>query len=100
MPGLLVAGKRAVRALHEPWLDAPERHFQELVQEAGKLGSSPIVGERDVCVLFIDGLRFDVGAALAAELEQRGVIAKLVPRVLPCNPSVLAGTEVQARFRH
>ena len=69
--------KRAVRALYEPWLEASTRHFQELVQEAGKLGSPPILGERDACVLFVDGLRFDVGAALAAELEQRGVIAKV-----------------------
>jgi hypothetical protein len=47
--------KRAVRALYEPWLDASARHFQELVQKAGKLGSPPIVGERDACVLFVDG---------------------------------------------
>jgi hypothetical protein len=69
--------KRAVRALYEPWLDASARHFQKLVVKAGKLGSPAIVGERDVCVLFVDGLRFDVGAALAAELEQRGMIARL-----------------------
>jgi hypothetical protein len=69
--------KRAVRALYEPWLDASTRHFQELVQKVGKLGSPAIVGERDVCVLFVDGLRFDVGAALAAELEQRSLIGKL-----------------------
>jgi hypothetical protein len=69
--------KHAVRALYEPWLDASTRHFQELVQKAGKLGSPVIAGERDVCVLFVDGLRFDVGAALAAELEQRGLISKL-----------------------
>ena len=81
--------KRAVRALYEPWLDASTRHFQELVQKAGKLGSPPIVGERDVCVLFVDGLRFDVGAALAAELEQRGVITKVGFR-LSTLPTVTA----------
>lgn len=69
--------KRAVRALYEPWLDASARHFQELVQKASRLGSPPIVGERDACVLFVDGLRFDVGAALGAELEQRGLIVKV-----------------------
>jgi hypothetical protein len=69
--------KRATRALYEPWLDVSARHFQDLVRKAGKLGSPPVAAERDVCVLFIDGLRFDVGASLAGELEQRGLIAKL-----------------------
>jgi hypothetical protein len=68
--------KKAVRALYEPWLDSSARHFQGLVQKAGKITSAPIIGERDVCVLFVDGLRFDVGAGLAAELEQRGYIIK------------------------
>jgi hypothetical protein len=69
--------KRAVRALYEPWLDTSSRHFQELVRKAGLLASPPVAGERDACVLFVDGLRFDVGAALAEELEQRGLIVKL-----------------------
>jgi hypothetical protein len=73
--------KRATRALYEPWLDASARHFQDLVRKAGKPASPPVVGERDVCVLFVDGLRFDVGAALAGELEQRGLIAKLGYRI-------------------
>jgi hypothetical protein len=81
--------KRVTRALYEPWLDASARHFQDLVRKAGKLGSPPVAGERDVCVLFVDGLRFDVGAALAGELEQRGLIAKLGFR-LSTLPTVTA----------
>jgi len=81
--------KRATRALYEPWLDASARHFQDLVRKAGKPASPPVVGERDVCVLFVDGLRFDVGAALAGELEQRGLITKLGFR-LSTLPTVTA----------
>lgn len=81
--------KRATRALYEPWLDASARHFQDLVRKAGKLASAPVASERDVCVLFVDGLRFDVGAALAGELEQRGLIAKLGFR-LSTLPTVTA----------
>jgi hypothetical protein len=77
------------RALYEPWLDASARHFQDLVRKVGKLASPPVVGERDVCVLFVDGLRFDVGAALAGELEQRGLIVKLGFR-LSTLPTVTA----------
>jgi len=81
--------KRATRALYEPWLDASARHFQDLVRKAGKLGSAPVPGERDVCLLFVDGLRFDLGASLAGELEQRGLIVKLGFR-LSTLPTVTA----------
>jgi hypothetical protein len=81
--------KRVVRALYERWLDSSARHFQDLVQKAGKLSSAPITGERDVCLLFVDGLRFDVGALLAAELEQRGLILRLGYR-LSTLPTVTA----------
>jgi hypothetical protein len=81
--------KRAVRALYERWLDSSARHFQELVQKAGKLSPVPIIGERDVCVLFVDGLRFDVGAMVAAELEQRGLILRVGYR-LSTLPTVTA----------
>jgi hypothetical protein len=81
--------KRATRSLYEPWLDASARHFQDLVRKSGKLSSPPVAGEPDVCVLFVDGLRFDVGAGLAAELEHRGLIVKLGFR-LSTLPTVTA----------
>ena len=81
--------KRAVRALYEQWLDLSTRHFQDLVQKAGKLSPVPVKGERDVCLLFVDGLRFDVGARVAAELEHRGFILRLGYRLSPV-PSVTA----------
>jgi hypothetical protein len=81
--------KRAMRALYEPWLEATARHFQDLVRKAGNPASPPVTAERDVCVLFVDGLRFDVGAALAGELQQRGLIARLGHR-LSTLPTVTA----------
>lgn len=81
--------KRVVQVLYEPWLDASARHFQELVRKAGKLTVSPVPFEHDICTLFIDGLRFDIGAAIALELEQRGLIARLGFRFSPL-PTVTA----------
>jgi hypothetical protein len=81
--------KRVVQVLYEPWLDASARHFQELVRKAGKLVVSTVPFEHDICTLFIDGLRFDIGAAMAAELEQRGLIARVSPRFSPL-PTVTA----------
>jgi hypothetical protein len=81
--------KRVVQVLYEPWLDASARHFQELVRKAGKLVVSTVPFEHDVCTLFIDGMRFDIGAAMAAELEQRGLIARVGFRFSPL-PTVTA----------
>lgn len=81
--------KRVVQVLYEPWLDASARHFQQLVRKAGKLVVSTVPFEHDICTLFIDGLRFDIGAAMAAELEQRGLIARVGFRFSPL-PTVTA----------
>jgi len=47
-------------------------------------------GERDVCVLFVDGPAFRCGALLAAELEQRGLILRLGYRLFSTLPTVTA----------
>lgn len=59
----------AVRCLYLPWLDDSTRRFQECV--AAK--ALPAVSEQGInligtgeCVLFVDGLRFDVGQRLAS----------------------------------
>jgi hypothetical protein len=46
--------KQVVRALYEPWLDASARHFQDLVQKAGKLSPHRLkVKEMSVCCLWM-----------------------------------------------
>jgi hypothetical protein len=67
--------KNCVRILLEPWLDESARTFQRAVE----LHPLPGQGEQEVvaakpgmCLLFVDGLRYDVGRRLAARLEERG----------------------------
>jgi hypothetical protein len=67
----------AVRAVYQPWLERTTERFQNRVQAAPlpsagttKQDSRPEKGE---CILFADGLRFDVGQMLLQELKGRGV---------------------------
>lgn len=86
----VVAG--VVRALYEPWLDTSTRHFQKLVaNRAGdlrELASCPPT-PKETCVLFADGLRFDVAGVLQEKLEARALRARLGHR-LSALPTVTA----------
>jgi len=83
---------KVVRALYAPWLDKSARHFQELIAKIGtgtsKLGSI-IKAEKDVCILFADGLRYDVAGMLQEKLEERGMRVRLRHRIAPL-PTVTA----------
>jgi hypothetical protein len=83
---------KVVRALYSPWLDKSARKFQELVTEAGaeyrKLVSG-VRAESGTCIVFADGLRFDVAGMLRDRLEQRGLRVKLGHRLAPL-PTVTA----------
>ncbi len=69
------AVQAAVRCVYLPWLEDSARHFQECVQTKALPAASEqeaIEAEAGECVLFADGLRFDIGqrfAALAAERQ-------------------------------
>ena len=82
---------RVVRCLYEPWLDRTARSYQEA--SATERGTAHTAGEvsaeKDVCLLFVDGLRFDVAQRLLARLEGRGVKARLRTR-LTALPTVTA----------
>jgi len=65
----------AVRHLLLPWLEDSARAFQKAAERTplpGR-GQQPLVeaGE-DVCLLFADGLRYDLGQRLSERLEGRG----------------------------
>lgn len=67
----------AIRAVYKPWLKRVTERFQSRVKTnplptAGTTSSDgkPKKGE---CILFADGLRYDVGQLLAEELQERGV---------------------------
>jgi hypothetical protein len=64
-----------VRALLLPWLDDSARAFQSAAERQAlpSAGSQPTVtAADDSCLVFVDGLRYDLGCRLAERLERRG----------------------------
>ena len=65
----------AVRHLLQPWLDESARAFQAAVERAplpGAGGQPGVDAADDGCLVFVDGLRFDLGQRLAEQMEGRG----------------------------
>lgn len=65
----------AVRAMYLPWLDDSASRLQKLFAEAdfdALEASSPVELEAGDCLLFVDGLRFDLGERLCGIAETRG----------------------------
>ncbi|WP_027571506.1 BREX-1 system phosphatase PglZ type B [Bradyrhizobium sp. WSM1743] len=93
---------KVVRTLYEPWLDRSARRFQELMSAPGvdphKL-TTAVNAERETCVLFADGLRFDVGAILHERLEAQGFRARISHRIAPI-PTVTATAKPIASPAH
>jgi len=93
---------KVVRALYAPWLDKSARRFQELATqdeaEYRRLVSG-VNAEPETCVVFADGLRFDVAGVLQERLEQRGLRVKLGHRIAPL-PTVTATAKPIASPAH
>ena len=73
---------KVVRALYAPWLDKSARKFQELAthnQAEYRRLASGVDAEPETCVVFADGLRFDVAGMLQERLEQRGLRVEARP---------------------
>jgi hypothetical protein len=84
--------QNVVRALYLPWLDASARHFQNLIQGADAKIRALVSGseqEKDSCLVFADGLRYDVAHMLAGRLEAGGFRTSLRHRLAPL-PTVTA----------
>ena len=66
----------AARAIYLPWLRAAAELFQQLAAKTpfGGMGQQPLI-EANVgeCLLFADGLRYDLGQELRALCEERGL---------------------------
>ena len=105
----------AVRHLVAPWMDDSARAFQAAVDReplpsAGD--QAPVTAGEDECVVFVDGLRYELGRRLAERLEGRGlhaetgrrwaaiptVTATAKPAVTPAASQV-AGDRLGADFR-
>ncbi len=76
-----VAG--AVRTLYEPWLDVSTRRFQEAVAATpSDYAVDPLVDwDAGTCLVFVDGLRFDVGKRVEAALVALGQDVTVRPRL-------------------
>lgn len=77
------AVRTAATALYRDWLEGAATAFQQAVTGVDALNypadAVPETGE-GTCLLFVDGLRFDLGMVLAELLQAKG----LEPSVTPC----------------
>lgn len=102
----------AIDVLYRPWLEESANHFQSLFEKEKPQPKAKIVGDKGCCILFADGLRFDVGQKLKAAMQKVGLIIDEswewvpVPSVTPtAKPRVspladlLVGTESDDEFR-
>jgi hypothetical protein len=93
---------KVVRGLYQPWLDRSARRFQELMSAPDVKPhkfTTAITAERDTCVLFADGLRFDIGAVLQERLEAQGFRVRMSHRIAPI-PTVTATAKPVASPAH
>lgn len=70
------AVQAAVRSIYLPWLEDAARHFQDLIAtfplpNAASKNQTLIAANPGQCLLFVDGLRFDIARRLVAMAEER-----------------------------
>ena len=80
-----------VTALYRPWADASARAFQDVVARDGTTDFGAVLTPVDTgeCVLFTDGLRFDIARRLEEEFARRGAATAMRTR-LTALPSLTA----------
>ena len=97
--------RRVVRALLLPWLEKSALSFQSLVAAHPLLvrEQENVAAEEGMCLIFVDGLRFDIAKLLAQKLEAEGcrvdvrwrwagiptVTATAKPAVLPVAEQII-----------
>lgn len=90
---------KVAESLYRPWLEATVTSFQNAWQSATTDPSLPPIDYDSMndgsCVVFVDGLRYDLAVELAQDLSQRGLQTSLswslaaVPTVTStCKPAV------------
>lgn len=101
-PAEVALVQHLVRALYLPWLDASARHFQGLIDGAENAVRAKVTGsqyEKDACLMFVDGLRYDVAGMLAERLEAKGYRVRLNHRLAPL-PTVTSTAKPFATLSH
>jgi len=68
----IAAVSGVVRSIYGPWLADGAACFQNLVAGGYPASSTPLDVPEGCCLLFADGLRFDVGQRVLAEIGDRG----------------------------
>lgn len=75
----MAAVESALRALYVPWLEECAHRLQEQVKQEGALGASPVLKEPEaatyaagLCMVFVDGLRYDIAHRLTELLQATG----------------------------
>jgi len=71
---------RVIAQLAEPWLDESARALQRVIARTPLASTPPIDVGPGACILFVDGLRYDVARRLAERLEGRGCRLELATR--------------------
>lgn len=82
--GDLAAITVVIRAIYLPWAEQSARHLQHAVDGKTYPGGTCLTAAKSVyqegdCILFVDGLRFDVGKRLQERLEQEGMTVTDTP---------------------
>ena len=77
----------AVRHLAKPWLDESARAFQAAIRDhplpsvrTEATGDGRVTAAEQECLLFVDGLRYELGRCLAERLRDLGLSADVRPR--------------------
>ena len=89
---------RVIRTVYLPWLEDSARHFQDLVRNHApeyRKGVTSVKAEKETCLVFVDGLRYDLGVWLTERLEARSLIARLSHRLSPL-PTVTPSAKAAA----
>lgn len=92
----LAAVKSVIQAVYRPWVEQAALRLQELVQQSAfpgydKSNLGGVQASTGEVIFFADGLRYDVGRLLQAELLQRGLEVALsthwtgLPSVTPTS---------------
>lgn len=81
----------AVRGLYLAWSDFNARVFQGLVKAESIKSTTGLPTSKGDCVLFVDGLRLDIGLKLEAALLRSGAVVELKTRMAPIPSMTSSG---------
>lgn len=91
-----------LNAVYKPWLEESARHYQAVAGNSPHELRKAVLGvmpQADTCIVFADGLRFDVAGRLQELLETRGFRVRLSHRLAPV-PTVTATAKPVASPAH